>query len=54
MTYKFRDNNGVNYIVKDIEIFARHIFDFHATRTSLHQENGHNFTVDDEFREKIT
>ena len=47
MTYTFRDNNGINYTVKDIRIFARHIFDFHATGTSLHQENGHNFTVDD-------
>ena len=53
MTYKLKDNKGINYIVKDIKIFARHIFDFHATGTSVHQENGHDFIVNDEFREKI-
>ena len=53
MTFTLKDNNGINYTVKDIKIFARHIFDFHATGTSVHQENGHNFTVDDEFRERI-
>ena len=53
MIYKLKDINGANYIIKDIKKFAKHIFKFHATGISLHQENGHDFTVDDKFRKKI-
>ena len=53
MIYKLKDINGASYIIKDIEKFAKHIFEFHASGTSLHQENGHDFAVDDKFRKKI-
>ena len=50
---KIKDNNGNDYIIKDIETFHRHIQDYHSSGTSLHEENGHYFTVDDAFRSKI-
>ena len=52
MNYKLIDNNGESYKVKDIENLAKHIFEFHATGTSLHQKSGHDFAVDHAFREK--
>ena len=41
------------YKIKDIKMFAKNIFDYHATGTSLHQENRYDFTVDDKLRDKI-
>ena len=42
---------------KEIEIdlvkFIYHINKFHKIGTSIHDENGHYFTVDDNFRKKI-
>jgi len=54
MNYKIKDSNGVEYVIKDIKKFAKHIFEFHSTGISLHQEDGHDFTVDDTLREKIS
>ena len=53
MNYKIKDSNGVDYVIKDIKKFAKHIFEFHSIGISLHQEKGQDFTVDDTFREKI-
>ena len=53
MTYKIKDNKGVEYEIKDIGKFIKHIFRFHSTGISLHQENGRNFIVDDAFRKKL-
>ena len=54
MNYKIKDSNGVEYVIKDIKKFAKHIFEFHSTGISLHQEDGHDFIVDDTLREKIS
>tara|TARA_B100000242_G_C42977420_1_gene453669 strand:+ start:287 stop:502 length:216 start_codon:yes stop_codon:yes gene_type:complete len=54
MIYKIKDNLGVEYEIKDIKKFATHIFQFHSSGISLHQENGYDFKVDDAFREKIS
>ena len=35
------------------EIFLEHIDQFHKSGTSIHDENGHYFTVDDNFRKKL-
>ena len=51
MTYKIIDNNGIYYEIRDIKKFLKHIFQFHSIGISLHQEKGHDFTVDNEFRE---
>ena len=53
MTYKIKDRQGVNYEIQDIESFAKHIFEAHANGSTLHQQKGHDFTVDDVFREKV-
>ena len=50
---KIKDNNGYDYVITDIESFYQHIQDYHPSGTSLHEENGHYFTVDDDFRFKI-
>ena len=50
---KIKDNNGHDYVIKDIESFYQHIQDYHSSGTSIHEENGHYFTVDDTFRSKI-
>ena len=53
MTYKIKDDDGAYYEIKDIKKFAKHIFQFHSTGISLHQEDGYDFTVNDAFREKL-
>ena len=47
------DNKGKEYSVEDIRIFQKHLKLFHNRRVTVHDENGHYFTVDDEFRNKI-
>ena len=53
MVYKIKDSNGIDYEIKDIKKFAKHIFEFHSIGNTLHQENGCDFIVDEAFREKI-
>ena len=49
-----KDNSGEDFEVKDIQSFHQHILEKHAVGTSKHYEDGHWFTVDDEFRKMIT
>ena len=53
MIYKIKDNRGQDYKIQDIERFVKHIFKYHSNGSSLHEENGYYFTVDDKFRKKI-
>lgn len=48
-----KDNHDRTYIVQDIKSFYSHIFKYHSSGTSVHEENEHFFTVDEKFREKI-
>ncbi len=48
-----QDNKNQNFKIKNIEDFYNHILTFHSTGTSIHEEDGHFFTVDNKFREKI-
>ena len=48
-----KDNNDKTYVVKDKESFHTHILNYHSSGTSIHEENGYYFTVDDKFRKKI-
>ena len=50
---KIKDDYGNDYIIKDLKSFYQHILQYHASGTSLHEENGHYFTVNDAFRSKI-
>ena len=47
-----KDDNGREVEV-DLNKFIDHINQFHKTGTSIHDENGHYFTVDDKFRKKL-
>ena len=49
---KIKDNNG-KMIEIDIKKFKKHLDEYHSTGSSLHEENGHYFTVDNDFRDKI-
>ena len=51
--YKIKDNNGDSYIIKDIASFYEHMIEYHSSGTSLHEENGHYFTVNDAFRSSV-
>ena len=46
-----KDDEGKEIEV-DLDKFIDHINQFHKTGTSIHDENGHYFTVDDNFRKK--
>jgi len=46
------DDNGKEVEV-DLKKFMEHIDQFHKTGTSIHDEDGHYFTVNDDFRNKL-
>ena len=46
------DDTG-KIIKVDIEKFKKHLDEYHSKGSSLHEENGHYFTVDKHFRDKI-
>ena len=37
----------------DIKKFKKHLDEYHSTGSSVHDEDGHYFTVDQNFRDKI-
>ena len=49
---RIKDDNG-KLIEVDIVKFKKHLDQYHSTGSSLHEENGHYFTVDEDFRDKI-
>jgi hypothetical protein len=49
---KIKDDNG-KLIEVDIVKFKKHLDQYHSTGSSLHEENGHYFTVDNDFKGKI-
>ena len=49
---KIKDDNG-ELIEVNIVKFKKHLDQYHSTGSSLHEENGHYFTVDNDFRDKI-
>ena len=46
------DDSG-SLVEVDLKIFIDHINHYHNTGTSIHEERGHNFTVNKTFREKL-
>ena len=52
-TITIKDNSGEDFEMKDLKSFHQHILEKHAAGTSKHYEDGHWFTVDDEFRKMI-
>ena len=49
---KIKDNQG-KLIEVDIIKFKKHIDEYHLKGSSVHEEDGHYFTVDQDFRNKI-
>ena len=49
---KIKDNQG-KLIEVDIVKFKQHIDEYHLNDSSVHEEDGHYFTVDQNFRNKI-
>ena len=49
---KIKDDNG-NLIEVDIVKFKKHLDQYHSTGSSLHEENGHYFTVNDNFQKML-
>ena len=49
---KIKDNQG-KLIEVDIVKFKKHLDEYHLNGSSIHEENGHFFTVDQKFRNKI-
>ena len=49
---KIKDDRG-KFIEVDIEKFKEHLDKFHSSGSTLHEEKGHYFTVNKEFRNKI-
>ena len=49
---KIKDNQG-KLIEVDIVKFKQHIDEYHLNGSSVHEEDGHYFNVDQNFRNKI-
>ena len=49
---KINDNEGKSIEV-DIDKFKKHLDEYHSSGSSVHDEDGHYFTVDKNFRDKI-
>ena len=42
-----------NDVEIELETFVKHINLFHKTGTSIHEQDGHYFTVNQKFRDKL-
>jgi len=49
---KINDNQGKSIEV-DIDQFKKNLDEYHSTGSSVHDEDGHYFTVNQNFRDKI-
>ena len=52
-TINIQDDQGKDCPIRDIRAFQKHLQLFHRTGVSVHDEDGHYFTVDNAFRQKI-
>ncbi len=48
-----KDLNNRNYTVEDFDRFRSHINSYHSKGSSIHEENGFFFRIDDNFRAKL-
>ena len=46
-------DDSENNVEVDLKVFIDHINQYHKTGTSIHDENGHYFTVNEEFTKKL-
>ena len=50
---KIKDLNNNDYEIQDFDAFLKHINEFHPSGSSIHEENGYFFLVNDNFRKLI-
>ena len=50
---KIKDVNNRDYYIEDLEKFVDHIKKYHNTGSTIHEENGYYFLVDDTFRKSL-
>ena len=50
--FVIKDSKGIEVEI-DINEFAHHIEEYHHFGASIHEERGHYFTVDDNFRKMV-
>ena len=48
-----KDLNNRDYCINDFERFKKHILEFHGSGSSIHEENGFYFRIDQKFRENL-
>ena len=53
LSVTIKDDNGRDCSIENIRTFQKHLMVFHKTGVSIHDENGHYFTVNDSFREMV-
>ena len=53
LSVTLKDDNGRDCVIENIRTFQKHIIMFHKSGVSIHDENGHYFTVNYLFRELI-
>ena len=46
-------DDSSNDVEIELETFVKHINLFHKTGTSIHEQDGHYFTVNQKFRDKL-
>lgn len=49
---KIKDDEG-QLVEVNLKSFNQHLKEYHAKGTSIHEEKGHYFTVNQNFRDKI-
>ena len=53
-SFKLKDDNGIEVCFEDLRILKKHLEEYHASGTSIHEEpDGSRFTVNDDFRKRI-
>ncbi len=50
---RIKDINNKEYLIEDLRRFIDHIEEFHSSGSSIHEENGFYFVIDDKFRSFI-
>ena len=49
LSVTLKDDNGRDCVIENIRTFQKHLIMFHKSGVSIHDENGHFFTVNDFF-----
>ena len=53
LSVTLKDDNGRDCVIENIRTFQKHLIICYKTGISIHDENGHFFTVNDFFREMV-